>query len=87
MNLTPRQRQVTELICAGLADKEIADKLGLACCTVNYHARAAVKKSGARNRPHLACLFLRSQGSSDAITDEDCGRKKPAARRGDAFWY
>ncbi len=42
--LTPRQRQVMDLIVAGKANKEIARRLGLSPKTVEYHRASLMKK-------------------------------------------
>ena len=41
--LTPRQRQVLELICEGLTEREIADRLGIARNTAHVHKNNLMK--------------------------------------------
>jgi FixJ family two-component response regulator len=47
--LTPRKREVVRWVAAGLLNKEIAEKLGLALVTVKVHRGRAVRKLGAGN--------------------------------------
>jgi FixJ family two-component response regulator len=42
--LTPREREVTEFVVAGLINKEIAAKLGLSEITIKVHRGQAMKK-------------------------------------------
>ena len=52
--LTERERQVRGLMEQGLPDKAIADLLVLSIKTVEKHAGAVLRKTGARNRTELA---------------------------------
>jgi DNA-binding NarL/FixJ family response regulator len=54
--LTDRERQVRGLMEQGLPDKLIAEKLVLSIRTVEKHAGAVLRKTGARNRTELAAL-------------------------------
>ena len=57
--LTPREREVLELVAQGYTDKEIARKLGRDYITVRDQSQAAVKRLGARNRAHAVALFVK----------------------------
>ena len=46
-------------IVAGLSNKEIADKLGIADATARQHVSAILRKLGAEDRTQLAVLALR----------------------------
>ncbi|HEY6494432.1 MAG TPA: GAF domain-containing protein [Trebonia sp.] len=59
--LTARERQVRGLMEQGLPDKVIAERLVLSVKTVEKHAGAVLRKTGARNRAELAALAGRSQ--------------------------
>ena len=48
--LTPREREVLDLIAQGLADKEIAASLGTSAKTAQYHVANLLGKLGAQNR-------------------------------------
>jgi DNA-binding CsgD family transcriptional regulator len=48
--LTPRERQVLELLAEGLPNKAIADQLGISDQTVKFHVASISGKLGAANR-------------------------------------
>ncbi|HUR33616.1 MAG TPA: response regulator transcription factor, partial [Vicinamibacterales bacterium] len=48
--LTPRERQVIELLVEGLSNKAIAARLGISDQTVKFHVAAICGKLGAANR-------------------------------------
>jgi two-component system response regulator FixJ len=56
--LTPRERQVMDLVVAGLPNKTIAFRLGIAVRTVEIHRARVMEKIGARNLAHLVRLAL-----------------------------
>jgi DNA-binding NarL/FixJ family response regulator len=47
--LTPRERQISEYLCKGWENKEIAVKLGISPRTVEDHRMHILKKSKVRN--------------------------------------
>lgn len=49
MSLTPRQRQIVELLCAGLNTKQIARKLGIVPPVVSNHLLALRQANGLKN--------------------------------------
>lgn len=51
--LTARELQVRNLLAEGLADKQIATRLGISVKTVQKHVGAMLRKTGARNRTML----------------------------------
>lgn len=51
--LTPREREVVQLISEGKTDKEIAGSLGIAADTVANHVAKVFAKLNVRNRAHL----------------------------------
>jgi signal transduction histidine kinase/DNA-binding NarL/FixJ family response regulator len=57
--LTDREREVRAMMEAGLPDKIIAEQLVLSVKTVEKHAGAVLRKTGARNRTELAALARR----------------------------
>jgi DNA-binding NarL/FixJ family response regulator len=61
--LTERERQVRALMEQGLPDKVIAERLVLSVKTVEKHAGAVLRKTGARNRAELAALAGRTRPS------------------------
>lgn len=52
--LTPRERQVTALVAAGLMNKQVANKLSISEVTVKMHRSSAMRKLGARSVARLA---------------------------------
>jgi DNA-binding CsgD family transcriptional regulator len=61
--LTPRQREVAELVAAGLSNKEIADRLYMSVRTVEGHLLRACQRVGATTRGDLARI-MRAGGAS-----------------------
>lgn len=57
--LTPRQRQVLELIAAGRANKEIADRLRISVKTVEFHKTNLMARLGLRTTADLVKYALR----------------------------
>jgi DNA-binding NarL/FixJ family response regulator len=55
--LTPRQRQIVDLVCEGLSNAQIAQHLFLTESTVKQHLRAAYKRLKVRNRIQAARLL------------------------------
>ncbi|WP_310633680.1 MULTISPECIES: response regulator [unclassified Paraburkholderia] len=54
--LTPREREVMELVVAGRANKVIADELGAAEKTIKIHRARVMEKMGANSLPDLVHL-------------------------------
>ena len=57
--LTPRQREVLQLITEGLSNKEIGRQLTVAEGTVKMHVATILKAIGANNRAHAAAIGRR----------------------------
>jgi DNA-binding CsgD family transcriptional regulator len=55
--ITPREREIIELIRAGSTNQEIAEKLFISVATVKDHNYNIFRKTGVRNRVELANLF------------------------------
>ncbi len=58
--LTPRERQILELICQGLNSQEIANKLFLSERTVENHRANLLDKTGCRNSLSLVLYAFRN---------------------------
>jgi two-component system, NarL family, nitrate/nitrite response regulator NarL len=64
--LSTREQQVITLVCGGLSNKEIANKLGVADGTVKAHLHAIFEKLGVRSRIEIMiALADRSQSKLD----------------------
>lgn len=57
-SLTERERQVLQLLAAGLKAPEIADRLVLSPATVRTHVQNAMGRLGARTRVHAIVIAL-----------------------------
>ncbi len=58
-SLTPREKEVTALICDGLATAAICEHLGIANETVRTHVRNLLGKFGVANRKELRRLLVK----------------------------
>jgi DNA-binding NarL/FixJ family response regulator len=67
-DLTPRERDVLNLICEGLADKEIATRLGVAPNTVRNRVATLYAKLGLHSRSE-AIIWAREHGFPTRRTD------------------
>ena len=56
--LTPRERQIVEMLAAGYTGEQIAQQLVLSPETVQKHVHNAKRKVGAETRAHLIALTL-----------------------------
>jgi DNA-binding NarL/FixJ family response regulator len=56
-DLSPREREILELLAAGFANKNIADRLGLTDGTVRWHLRHVYHKLHVRSRTEAALKF------------------------------
>jgi DNA-binding NarL/FixJ family response regulator len=68
--LTPQQRKIMKLICAGKANKQIAYELSLAEATVKAHITALLRRLGVRNRTQAAVL-VESEGPAQLADSGD----------------
>src|SRR5580698_2462365 len=56
--LTPREVEVLSCVARGLANKEIAHKLGTANGTIKMHLQNILEKLGASDRTHAVTLAI-----------------------------
>jgi FixJ family two-component response regulator len=52
-SLTPREKEVLELVVAGLLNKQVADELGMSELTVKTHRAHVMEKTHAQSLAHL----------------------------------
>jgi DNA-binding NarL/FixJ family response regulator len=62
--LSPRERQILDLLAEGLTGHAIAEQLVLSPETVRTHVRNATTKLGAHTRVQAVALVVRAQGQS-----------------------
>jgi two-component system, NarL family, nitrate/nitrite response regulator NarL len=72
--ITPREREIIELVCRGLKNKEIAEVMSITPGTVKVHLMHIFEKTGARDRFQLA---LQGQQILTSMAGEE---PKPLAR-------
>jgi DNA-binding NarL/FixJ family response regulator len=63
--LSPRQRQIMELVLAGHPSKNIAADLGISQRTIESHRASIMKKVGAKSLPELARWAVAAAWSDD----------------------
>lgn len=60
-DLSPRQREILDLVAAGRTSKEIASELGISESTVNWHISNAFGRLGASSRAEAVALAMREE--------------------------
>jgi DNA-binding CsgD family transcriptional regulator len=64
LKLSGRQRDVIELVVAGLSNRQIADQLVMSVRTVEGHVYRACQRVGAQSREELASIIRSGPGTS-----------------------
>ncbi len=59
IKITKREESVLRLICQGLSNQEIADKLGFSYHTADAHRRSIILKTGAKNTAEMIMISCR----------------------------
>lgn len=59
--LTPREREILDLLAEGLTGEQVADRLCVSSETVRTHVRNAMAKLGARTRVQAVALVVRAR--------------------------
>lgn len=62
--LSPREGEVAGLVAAGLANKQIAARLGISLPTVKDHVHRILEKTGFPNRAAIAAAVMGSDGET-----------------------
>jgi len=60
-NLSPREREILDLLTQGFPDKEIADRLNVKHGTVRWHLQHVYEKLHVRSRTEAALKFKSAQ--------------------------
>ena len=81
--LSPRQREILDLVAEGRTSKEIAVALGISESTVNWHLANAFERLGASSRAEAVALAIRANGADRANPPT---RVRPAPAPGRAAW-
>jgi DNA-binding CsgD family transcriptional regulator len=88
--LSPREREVLELIGAGATNREIAERLFLSPHTIKDHTTALYRKLGVRNRAEATRkaeqLGLTRDGASRSDPDSASGRCSRRSRTQHSHW-
>ena len=58
-HLTPREREVLELVAEGMSNRAIAERLGNSEHTVKFHVSSLLGKLGAVTRAELVAIAIR----------------------------
>ncbi|HUW19275.1 MAG TPA: helix-turn-helix transcriptional regulator [Sedimentisphaerales bacterium] len=61
-NMSPRELEVARLVCEGLTNEEMADKLRVRPGTVKTHLRSIFNKSRVRNKISMLLRFVDDAG-------------------------
>jgi DNA-binding CsgD family transcriptional regulator len=56
-HLTPRQQQITALVCLGYTNQQIASRLNISPETVKSHTRMVLNRFGLRSKANLSRLL------------------------------
>ena len=70
---TPRERDIVNLVCKGLKNKEIAEQLAITPGTVKVHLMHIFEKAGVKDRFELAVQGGRLMGASGDVTAVPAG--------------
>jgi len=73
-HLTPRQRQVLDLIAKGYTNPQIADTLGVSIDGAKWHVREILSKLGVDSREELATDRWSAYGEGAGVTSGSCSR-------------
>ena len=60
LRFTPRETEILKLICQGLSNAQISEKLSLSQRTVDSHRTGLITKTGSRNSINLAVFALKN---------------------------
>lgn len=59
--ITPRQREVLDLMCDGLTNIQIGERLGISARTVESHTRHLLQRTGTRRWVELVAQAVRER--------------------------
>lgn len=67
--LSPRQREILELLAKGLTNGEIGGVLGISAATVRNHVTAVFSTLDVSNRTEAAALFVTAEAQPERVAD------------------
>ena len=76
LRITPRERQILELVCEGLRNREIAERISITPGTVKVHLMHIFEKTGVKDRFQLA---LQGRQLLAAVPQPDGAQKETAS--------
>jgi DNA-binding CsgD family transcriptional regulator/sugar lactone lactonase YvrE len=82
--LTKREREVAELVAAGLTSRQIADRLFIGVRTAEFHVDQLRNKLGVRSRAEIAAAWVQQRAAADASPNGEVSELPaavPARRR------
>ena len=80
-DLTPRQRQIMDMVLAGHPSKNIAADLGISQRTVEKHRASIMQRTGSRSLPALARLAVTAALNEPAAAEMNNSARTPSAAR------
>lgn len=82
--LTPRERDVLQLVLEGLHNKNIANALGISMRTVENHRAAIMRKTGSKSLPALVRLAIAAEADDEPApaAGRGAGAAAPRVRQG-----
>ena len=78
--LSPRQREILDLVAAGRTSKDIAATLGISESTVNWHLANVFARLGASSRAEAVALSIRSNGNGAERASAPIQSERPPPR-------
>jgi len=69
-SLSEREREVAELICDGLSNKQIAGRLAISRRTAESHVANILGKLGLYSRVQLAVQIAKESGERDEVWED-----------------
>jgi len=82
-SLTVQERRTLMLVAAGFSNRDVAQRMGVATCTVRKHLEHAYRKLGVTNRMAAAAAFRGEALASDLAADAAAGAAADAAADAD----
>jgi len=69
LRISPRERQILDLIATGSGDKEVARRLGISAATVRTYLQRLYLRAGVHSRTAAVMAFLATRLHDDAVRE------------------